>query len=63
MERVAGYGIRPEVVPSVRQAVELALAEAEPDEVVLACGSLFVVAEARAVATTPAALADEPMSD
>jgi dihydrofolate synthase/folylpolyglutamate synthase len=63
VERVAGYGIKPEVVPSVRQAVELALAEAKPDEVVLACGSLFVVAEARAVATTPAALADEPMSD
>jgi dihydrofolate synthase / folylpolyglutamate synthase len=47
---VSGYGLTPEVVSSVGQAVRLALAEAEPEDVILACGSLFVVAEARAAA-------------
>ncbi len=47
-EMVSAYGQRPEVVSSVRHAVQLALAAAKPDEVILACGSLFVVAEASA---------------
>jgi dihydrofolate synthase/folylpolyglutamate synthase len=62
-DMVAGYGLKPEVVPSVRQAVQRALAEAEPDDVILACGSLFVVAEARAAATAGETLADEALSD
>ncbi len=57
-EMVAAHGLAPEVRPSVRQAVQAALADAGPDEVILACGSLFVVAEARA-----AALANVSVSD
>ncbi len=36
--------------PTVAQAVETALRSAAPDDVILACGSLFIVAEARAAA-------------
>jgi dihydrofolate synthase/folylpolyglutamate synthase len=39
-----------EVVMGVAQAVERALTSSRPDDVILACGSLFVVAEARAAA-------------
>jgi len=49
-EQVSAYGLTPEVVSSVGQAVRLALAAARPEDVILACGSLFVVAEARAAA-------------
>ena len=47
-ELVKTYSISPELVLSVGQAVRLALATAESEEVILACGSLFVVAEASA---------------
>jgi len=47
---VSGYGLTPEVVSSVGQAVRRALAWAQPEDVILACGSLFVVAEAGAAA-------------
>ena len=49
-DMVSSAGITPEVVLSVAQAVLRALDTAQPDEVILACGSLFVVAEARSEA-------------
>jgi dihydrofolate synthase/folylpolyglutamate synthase len=55
---VSGYGLTPEVVSSVGQAVRLALAEAEPEDVILACGSLFVVAEASAAARSNELVSD-----
>jgi dihydrofolate synthase/folylpolyglutamate synthase len=42
------HGIPVELVTAVGPAVERALRWAGPDDVILACGSLFVVAEARA---------------
>jgi len=48
--RLAGSGVNVEVSSSVAEAVAHGLATAAPSEVVLACGSLFVVAEARAAA-------------
>ena len=57
-DMVKAHGLRPEVASSVAHAVTRALAAAEPDDVVLACGSLFVVAEASA-----AARAQELVSD
>jgi dihydrofolate synthase/folylpolyglutamate synthase len=60
-DMVSAYGLTPEVVSSVGHAVKMALASAKPDEVILACGSLFVVAEARAVAAREPA--DELVSD
>ncbi len=57
-EMVVEHGLTPEVRPSVRHALEAALATAKPDDVILACGSLFVVAEARV-----SALANELVSD
>jgi dihydrofolate synthase/folylpolyglutamate synthase len=53
----ASRALNVEVRTSVAEAVTHALAIAAPNEVVLACGSLFVVAEARA-----AALAQTPVS-
>ena len=55
---VQAYGLSPEVVSSVGQAVRRALATAKPDEVILACGSLFVVAEASAVVRTSELVSD-----
>ena len=49
-ERLQGSGIHVEVRTSVAEAVARGLETAAPDAVVLACGSLFVVAEARAAA-------------
>jgi dihydrofolate synthase/folylpolyglutamate synthase len=49
-DRLQGSGINVEVRTSVAEAVAHGLETAAPDEVVLACGSLFVVAEARAAA-------------
>jgi folylpolyglutamate synthase/dihydropteroate synthase len=49
---VAAHGVRAEMAPTVAQAVEEAWRTAEADEVVLATGSLFIVAEARAAAET-----------
>jgi len=47
---VSAYGITPEVVSSVGQAVRRALSSAQADDVILASGSLFIVAEAAAAA-------------
>jgi dihydrofolate synthase/folylpolyglutamate synthase len=47
---VAARGVAAETAPTVAQAVERALQGAGADEVILACGSLFIVAEARAAA-------------
>ncbi len=47
---VAGHGLAAETSPTVAQAVETALNTAGPDDVILATGSLFIVAEARAAA-------------
>jgi folylpolyglutamate synthase/dihydropteroate synthase len=47
---VTARGVAAETAPTVAQAVERALRGAGPDEVILACGSLFIVAEARAAA-------------
>jgi dihydrofolate synthase/folylpolyglutamate synthase len=44
-----GLGLAAAVVPSVREAVTLAREVAEPDEMVLITGSLYVVGTARAV--------------
>ncbi len=44
------HGVAAETWPTVAQAVETALRSAGPDDVILACGSLFIVAEARAAA-------------
>jgi dihydrofolate synthase/folylpolyglutamate synthase len=55
---VAGHGITPEVVASVQAALQRALNGAQPDDVILATGSLFVVAE-----TSAAARANEPVVD
>ncbi|MCC6187863.1 MAG: bifunctional folylpolyglutamate synthase/dihydrofolate synthase [Anaerolineales bacterium] len=44
------HGVPAEVVMPVATAVALALARAGPEDVILACGSLFIVAEARAAA-------------
>jgi dihydrofolate synthase / folylpolyglutamate synthase len=44
----SAYPLRPEMAPSVRDALRQAVAQAAPDDVVLVCGSLFAVAEARA---------------
>lgn len=41
-------GVRASPVPSVSKAIDAALAEAGPDELVCVVGSLFVAAEARA---------------
>ena len=49
-DMVKAQGINPEVVATVAQAVARALASAKPDDVILATGSLFVVAEASAAA-------------
>ncbi len=49
-DMVKAHGLSPEVVSSVAHAVTRALASAKPDDVILACGSLFVVAEAHAAA-------------
>jgi dihydrofolate synthase/folylpolyglutamate synthase len=57
-ERLKGRGVSVEVRTSVAEAVAHGLETAAPNEVVLACGSLFVVAEARA-----AALAQMPVRD
>lgn len=57
-DMVNAAGLVPEVVLSVAQAVQHVLESAKPDDVILACGSLFVVAEAGTLA-----LADEPVSD
>jgi folylpolyglutamate synthase/dihydropteroate synthase len=40
-------GVQTEAVPPVARALEAALQWSGPDDVILACGSLFVVAEAR----------------
>jgi dihydrofolate synthase / folylpolyglutamate synthase len=55
---VIALGVSPEVVSSVGHAVRLALASAKPDDVILACGSLFVVAEASAAARTGELVSD-----
>jgi len=47
-EMVNAHGLRPEVAASVEQALTLALDGAKPEDVILACGSLYMVAEARA---------------
>jgi dihydrofolate synthase/folylpolyglutamate synthase len=47
---VTARGVAAETAPTVAQAVEMALQGAGADEVILACGSLFIVAEARAAA-------------
>jgi dihydrofolate synthase/folylpolyglutamate synthase len=47
---IGANGVAVEVVMGVARAVERALETAGPDDVILACGSLFVVAEARAAA-------------
>jgi dihydrofolate synthase/folylpolyglutamate synthase len=52
------HGLRPEVVASVERAVRLALTTAKPEDVILACGSLYMVGEASA-----AAQAQELVSD
>jgi len=46
-ESLFGKAIRVEVVPSVAQALERALQWSSPEDVIIACGSLFVVAEVR----------------
>jgi dihydrofolate synthase/folylpolyglutamate synthase len=38
-------GIKPRVAASVADAVKLALAEAKPDDLICAAGSVFVIAE------------------
>jgi folylpolyglutamate synthase/dihydropteroate synthase len=40
-------GPQAEVLPTVARALEHALQSAAPDDVILGCGSLFVVAEVR----------------
>jgi dihydrofolate synthase/folylpolyglutamate synthase len=57
-ERMRDLRVSMEVRTSVAEAVAHGLVTASPNEVVLACGSLFVVAEARA-----AALAQMPVRD
>jgi dihydrofolate synthase / folylpolyglutamate synthase len=57
-DMVSAFGVSPEVVSSVGHAVRLALASAKPDDVILACGSLFVVAEASAAARTGELVSD-----
>lgn len=47
---VQAQGVIAETAPTVAQAMTRAMEEAAPDEVILACGSLFIVAEARAAA-------------
>jgi dihydrofolate synthase/folylpolyglutamate synthase len=47
---VAGHALAVETAPTVAQALDAALSTADPDDVILATGSLFVVAEARAAA-------------
>ena len=47
---VQAQGVVAETAPTVAEAMERALAGASADDVVLACGSLFIVAEARAAA-------------
>lgn len=42
-----GKAVRLEVVPAVAQALERALQWSTPEDVIIACGSLFVVAEVR----------------
>jgi dihydrofolate synthase/folylpolyglutamate synthase len=49
-DRLQGSGVNMEVRTSVAEAVAHGLETAAPNEVVLACGSLFVVAEARTAA-------------
>lgn len=50
LARAANPDVPVETAAPVAQAVELALQLAAPEDVVVACGSLFVVAEARAAA-------------
>ncbi len=44
----AEHGVQAQVIPSAARALETALQQSQAEDVVLACGSLFVVAEARA---------------
>jgi dihydrofolate synthase/folylpolyglutamate synthase len=46
-EAAAGLGMEATVAPSPGEAVQLALSRAGPDDRVVVCGSLYVVAEAR----------------
>ncbi|MGD2206472.1 MAG: hypothetical protein PVH17_06810, partial [Anaerolineae bacterium] len=46
--RAVELGLEVEVSATVSQALELALADADPDDVICCTGSVFVAAEARA---------------
>lgn len=43
-----GRGIRNEVIPNVKQAIARAMSIAKPDDVILVCGSLYMIGEAKA---------------
>lgn len=45
-ESAAKFGLAGKVIPSVKTAVETAIQEAEPEDMIVICGSAFVVAEA-----------------
>lgn len=45
----AGYGVPVEAAGSVRRGIELARAAAGPEDLILVCGSLFTVGEARGI--------------